>query len=123
MADENKIFIEKTVNQEVKIAFNPEELAILSKSFDLVELDRQANLSDESIIEYAKNRLDDFNNTKNEWGRFFYYSIFNHNDDAEVKIEKLKQYYFDKRQKIRLLRDKVLNSRVSKYNFGLEDIK
>lgn len=123
LKDESKIFIEKTVNQEFKVAFDPAEICILSRSIDLHELERQADISDEAIKKYAQTRLDDYKNSKNEWGKFSYYLIFDHKDEDEVKIAKLEKHYFDLRQKIRLLRDRVLNSRVSKYYFGLEEIK
>ena len=123
LADDDKIFIEKTVNQEFKVGFEPAEICIISRSIDLGELDRQANLSDDSIKNYAQTRLNDFKNSKDEWGKFSYYLIFNHKDEDAVKIEKLEKHYFELRQKIRLLRDRVLGSRVSKYYFGLEEIK
>lgn len=122
LADENKIFIEKTVNQEFKIAFDPAEICILSRSVDLNELDRQANITDESIKDYAVNRLNNYNNLTNEWAKFSYYLIFDHKDADNVKIEKLEKHYFGLREKIRLLRERVLSSRVSKYVFGLEEI-
>jgi hypothetical protein len=123
IACEDKIFIEKTVNQEFKLAFEPAEICILSRSVDLNELDRQASITDESIKDYAVNRLNNYNNLTNEWSKFSYYLIFDHKDADNIKIEKLEKHYFNLREKIRLLRERVLSSRVSKYVFGLEEIK
>lgn len=123
LLEPEKIVIEKKLNQNVSIKLDLNEIGLLVKSFDLQELERQANLTDDDILKYVDNNFEKCKN--NTWSRLWFKSIcdIENPTDDELKLAHYKDL-IKTRDKIKALRDQVNSEgRVVKHQFGLEEIK
>lgn len=123
IADPGNVYIEKTLNQNVSVKLGLHELAMLAKSFDLDEFERQASLTDEQIRDFVAK---DYTKRKySAWSDMWYRSICEVQNPSDQDIMDAHFSYLIKiRNKLITLRE-LMNSegRVTKHNFGLEDIK
>lgn len=122
LVEPESLFIQKKVNQELTLELSPLEAGIIAKCFDLDELNRQSNLTDEQIQYHAKNVILKCNDA-NSFSSFWLLGIIGDAESEEEKIERLFNHYIHVRNKIRELNAKISNSRIYKIDFGLENIK
>ncbi len=120
------IFIEKKQTAFTSLNLTAEELLLISQSFDLGELKRQANLSDESLRKAAEEYVHK-NLASGGFLRGLYFADIPKGEEAT--IEEQIDHYFKKfhetRGKLKDLLAKVTSksSHVHKFSFGLEHIK
>lgn len=124
--DRGLIFIEKTQTIDSKLALSIEEMLSIVKSFDIDELRRQANLTDEQLLQGAVNYVEKCMNS-NSFFKGLQFADLPLKEDTPKKehIEFRFSEFASIREKLKELLLKVeSNSKtVNKFNFGLEDIK
>jgi hypothetical protein len=127
LAEENGlIFIEKTQTIDSRLALSLEELLSIGQSFDINELRRQVNLTDEQLFKGATNYVEKCLNTKSFF-QGIYFADFpeKENTPKEAQIEFRFVQFKKTRDKLKELLTKVESNSKSghKFYFGLEDIK
>ncbi len=124
--DRGLIFIEKTQTIDSKLALSIEELLSIGQSFDVNELRRQVNLTDEDLLRGAKEYVEKCLNTKSFF-QGIYFADFpqKENTPKDEQIEFRFNEFKNIRNKLKELLSKVEgNSKgVHKFYFGLEHIK
>lgn len=123
VADPGNFYIEKTSNQDIVVKLSLHEIGMLVKAFDVNELERQANLTDEQILNHVK--ADYCKNKNSSWCKMWYRSLCNvENPTDEDLMESQLKHLIKTRDKLIALRN-LMNSegRVSHHIFGLEEIK
>jgi hypothetical protein len=121
--DNNRIYIEKTITHDQVTELDVVEAAILSRCFDLNELERQCNLNDDDIKKHTDDLVDKYmNNPSSLSGLWLMQLCGNEADSKEERKQKAFDNYKKKQLGLIALRDKVLAAKVSRYYFGLESI-
>lgn len=115
--------IEKEQKLVTKLSFNLEEVCSIAKSVNLLELERQANLSDEQILTYVKSCLSTCTR-KNVFEKMWAEKIFGaENLTLQEKINNAFLYYKKMRDDLYELYKKVSSSKYYSIDFGLSEIK
>jgi hypothetical protein len=121
-----KIYIEKTQTANTSLALTLEELMLISQSFDLDELKRQASLTDKVLEKAAKSYVDK-NLSSSGFIRGLYFAEIPGGEKAslEVQVETVYNNYKKIRQKLKDLLSTVesKSKSVHKFYFGLEQVK
>jgi hypothetical protein len=124
--DSQKIYIEKTQTSNTSLALTLEELMLISQSFNLDELKRQASLTDEALEKAAKIYVDQ-NLASSSFIRSLYFAEIPGGEKApyEVQVETVYNNYKKIRQKLKDLLSSVesKSKSVHKFYFGLEQVK
>lgn len=119
---DDSIVLEKTQKTNVKIELSLEEACAIAKSVNLQELKRQAEITDEQILEFLEKKL------KNDYNNIFM-SIWmtrvfgDENSTKEEKIQHGLQHYQNIRAEIKKIYDKTISSKSYPIEFGLSEIK
>lgn len=122
-SNEDILYLEKTQTSESKVKLSLLEMGMIAKCFDILELERQANLTDEQILQFVKSDLQ--KNRTNPWSKMYYQSLCQSTEPTDDEIvEAQYKYYKSLHIKVVALRD-ALNSesKIYKRQFGLEQIK
>ena len=122
-SNEDILYLEKTQISESKIKLSLLEMGMIAKCFDIAELERQANLTDEQILHHVKSELN--KNRNNPWSKMYYQSLCQSNEPSEDEIvEAQYKYYKSLHIKLIAIRDALQSERkIYKRQFGLEQIK
>jgi hypothetical protein len=123
---DGKIFVEKKQTAYTSLTLSPEELLLISQSFDLNELKRQAALSDETLLKAAQ----DYVSRSLSAGGFLrglYFADFPKGEETTVEeqIDHTFKKFSNTRDKLKDLLEKISSKskHVHKFCFGLEHIK
>lgn len=120
---EDKLFIEKDQMASVKLELTLGEVCALAKSVDFVELDRQANITDEKIMDYVNDKLQKYD-SKNILATLWHNRIFGDESlSLEERVKNGFSYYKKIRDLIQKLHKETMESKVYPLEFGLSDIK
>jgi hypothetical protein len=121
VAEPEVYFLDKVITSEVNYRFTIDELALMAKAINLVELERQANITDEQIENYVKADIVKILNSKNSWSIFC--TVYgSESDPLEKRIECGINYFINKRKELKSLHERISTQKVMKISFGLESI-
>lgn len=117
-------FLNKIETTEVTYKFNLEELCLIAKSINIKELERQSNITDEQINEFVEKDLHEALVPKKQvFFHVFPSEIYgSEKDNIEDQILRGRQFYREKRDRLKKLFEAISTERVTKIYFGLEHI-
>ena len=119
------VFIRKQQVVEFESKFSKEEIFSIARSLDLQELERQANLSDETILKFVTRQVMERTtiNKNNLFAEMHATSIYGNIESAvDQQIQNGLEYFQKIRDSIKKLHTDVISKKVYKIQFGLEMI-
>ncbi len=122
--DSTFVNIEKKQTCNLTITLNLEEVCCIAKAFNVDQLKRQAEITDEQILKHVQEECDGMSKTM--FPLNFYYSVYSNNVENLTTEERIKEgikYYTKKRSDIRRIWDLFKTYSVYDIYFGLEKIK